>query len=117
MKSPASTAEPAWLRWLLITLALGFLALNLALPLAAVFIEGFRKGVDAYVGAEAAGNSITGYACSQCEGYIDARNSQTNTANITATTTVTTQGSTRAVIAGANAVGNTATFYVSRPGH
>jgi sulfate transport system permease protein len=51
MKSPASTAEPAWLRWLLIALALGFLAINLALPLAAVFIEGFRKGVAAYAGA------------------------------------------------------------------
>ena len=51
MKSPASTAEPAWLRWLLIALALGFLAVNLALPLAAVFIEGFRKGVAAYAGA------------------------------------------------------------------
>ncbi|WP_333592473.1 holdfast anchor protein HfaD, partial [Brevundimonas sp.] len=72
-------------------------------------------GYDAYVGADAVGNSVTGYACSQCEGYIDARNTQTNTANITATTTVTTQGSSRAVIAGANAVGNAATFYVSRP--
>jgi sulfate transport system permease protein len=51
MKGPASTAEPRWLRWLLILLALGFLGLNLALPLAAVFIEGFRKGADAYFGA------------------------------------------------------------------
>ncbi|MFZ4690032.1 MAG: sulfate ABC transporter permease subunit CysW [Polymorphobacter sp.] len=51
MSQPRSTAEPRWLRWLLIALALGFLALNLALPLAAVFIEGFRKGVAAYVGA------------------------------------------------------------------
>jgi sulfate transport system permease protein len=51
VKHPVSTAEPAWLRWLLITIALGFLALNLLLPLAAVFIEGFRKGVDAYWGA------------------------------------------------------------------
>jgi sulfate transport system permease protein len=51
MKGPASTAEPTWIRWLLIALALGFLGLNLALPLAAVFIEGFRKGVDAYLGA------------------------------------------------------------------
>lgn len=74
-------------------------------------------GYDAYVGADAAGNSITGYACSECEGVIDARNTQTNTANVTATTSVTTQGSTRAVIAGANAVGNAATFYVSRPGN
>jgi sulfate transport system permease protein len=51
MRHPASTSEPAWIRWLLIALALGFLGLNLALPLAAVFIEGFRKGVDAYLGA------------------------------------------------------------------
>jgi sulfate transport system permease protein len=48
---PGSTAEPRWLRWLLIALALGFLTLNLALPLAAVFIEGLRKGVAAYVAA------------------------------------------------------------------
>lgn len=75
------------------------------------------NGYDAYVGADAAGNSITGYACSECEGVIDARNSQTNTANISATATAATQGSTRAVLAGANAVGNAATFYVSRPGH
>lgn len=48
---PGATAEPRWLRWLLTGLALGFLALNLALPLAAVFIEGLRKGVAAYVAA------------------------------------------------------------------
>ena len=46
-----STAEPRWLRWLLTAVALGFLALNLALPLAAVFIEGFRKGLAAYAAA------------------------------------------------------------------
>jgi len=51
MKAPASTAEPRWLRWLLIALALGFLGINLALPLAAVFVEGFRKGVGAYLAA------------------------------------------------------------------
>jgi sulfate transport system permease protein len=48
---PGATVEPRWLRWLLIALALGFLTLNLALPLAAVFIEGLRKGVAAYVAA------------------------------------------------------------------
>jgi sulfate transport system permease protein len=48
---PGCTAEPRWLRWLLTGLALGFLALNLALPLAAVFIEGLRKGVAAYAAA------------------------------------------------------------------
>ncbi len=45
------TGEPRWLRWLLITVALAFLALNLALPLAAVFVEGLRKGVAAYAAA------------------------------------------------------------------
>jgi sulfate transport system permease protein len=48
---PGCTAEPRWLRWLLTGLALGFLALNLALPLAAVFVEGLRKGVAAYAAA------------------------------------------------------------------
>ena len=49
MSRSTSTTEPAWMRWLLIVLALGFLLLNLALPLAAVFFEAFRKGWDAYV--------------------------------------------------------------------
>ena len=51
MNGPNSISEPRWLRWVLIALALAFLAINLALPLAAVFIEGFRKGVAAYLGA------------------------------------------------------------------
>nr|WP_310524179.1 sulfate ABC transporter permease subunit CysW [Polymorphobacter sp.] len=51
MTALRSTSEPKWLRWLLTAVALAFLALNLMLPLAAVFIEGFRKGVAAYVGA------------------------------------------------------------------
>ncbi|TFU01248.1 sulfate ABC transporter permease subunit CysW [Polymorphobacter arshaanensis] len=49
MSRSVSTTEPRWMRWLLIGLALGFLVLNLALPLAAVFFEAFRKGWDAYV--------------------------------------------------------------------
>jgi sulfate transport system permease protein len=52
MSAPARpTAEPRWLRWLLIGSALLFLALNLALPLAAVFVEGLRKGLATYVAA------------------------------------------------------------------
>jgi sulfate transport system permease protein len=49
MSRSVSTTEPGWMRYLLIVLALGFLLLNLALPLAAVFFEAFRKGWDAYV--------------------------------------------------------------------
>lgn len=73
------------------------------------------NGYDAYVGADAVGNSVTGYACSECEGYLEARNSQTNSGDISATANTTVAGSGRAVITGANAVGNSASFYVSRP--
>jgi len=72
-------------------------------------------GYDAHVGAEAVGNSVTGYVCSQCEGQIDAANDQTNSGAVSATATTTIQGSGRNVTTGANAVGNSATFYVSRP--
>ena len=53
------TGEPRWLRWLLITLALLFLGLNLALPLAAVFVEGLRKGLAAYAAAITAPDAIS----------------------------------------------------------
>jgi len=38
-----------WAKWLLIGLALAFLGANIALPLAAVFVEAFSRGWDAYV--------------------------------------------------------------------
>ena len=74
------------------------------------------NGYDAYVGADAVGNSVTGYACSECAGYLTATNVQTNNGAVTATANTTVAGSSRAVITGTNAVGNAATFYVSRPG-
>jgi len=73
------------------------------------------NGYDVYVGADAVGNSVTGYACSECAGYLEARNDQTNTGDVSATASTTVAGSGRAVITGANATGNSATFYVSRP--
>lgn len=73
------------------------------------------SGYDTYVGAEAVGNSVTGYACSQCGGEINITNNQTNDGNVTATTNATI-GSGRAAVVGTTAVGNSATFYVSRPG-
>lgn len=51
MSSPLpsrSTTEPAWVRWTLITIALGFLAIFLVLPLVAVFAEALAKGLGAY---------------------------------------------------------------------
>lgn len=44
-------AEPAWIRWLLIATALGFLGLFLFVPLAAVFAEALRKGFTVYLAA------------------------------------------------------------------
>ena len=75
-----------------------------------------QKGYDAYVGANAAGNSVTGYACAECGGDLNARNVQTNSGNVSAFANTTINGSGRNVIAGANAVGNSATFYVTRTG-
>src|ERR1039457_2623042 len=42
------TAEPPFVRWLLIGVALLFLGLFLVVPLAAVFVEAFAKGVGYY---------------------------------------------------------------------
>lgn len=75
------------------------------------------NGYDVSVGADAVGNSVTGYACSQCDGYLEAANTQTNTGNVSAIANTTVAGSNRSVITGANAVGNAASFYVSRPGN
>lgn len=47
----AGTADPAWVRRLLIGVTLAFLALMLFVPLAAVFHEALRKGVSAYAAA------------------------------------------------------------------
>ena len=75
------------------------------------------NGYDVSVGADAAGNSVTGYACSECEGHLEARNTQTNNGDVSAVANTTVAGSNRSVITGANAVGNSASFYVSRPGN
>lgn len=73
-------------------------------------------GYDAYSSATAIGNAVTAYACSSCQGVVRANNSQTNSADIGATSTLSITGSNRSVSGVANAVGNSATFYVSRPG-
>lgn len=72
-------------------------------------------GYDAYSTATAAGNSVTGYACSECSGKITIGNNQTNSADVGANATTTINGVARSVTGISNAVGNTATYYVSRP--
>ena len=44
-----ATGEKAIVRWALTAVAVGFLALFLALPLLAVFTEALRRGIDAYL--------------------------------------------------------------------
>ncbi|ARN20314.1 sulfate ABC transporter permease subunit CysW [Piscinibacter gummiphilus] len=47
----AATAEPVWVRWGLIAVALVFLTLFLFVPLVAVFVEALKKGWDVYLAA------------------------------------------------------------------
>jgi sulfate transport system permease protein len=49
--APRATHDPAWVRWMLTTVALVFLAFFLVLPLAAVFAEALRRGAGAYLAA------------------------------------------------------------------
>lgn len=43
-----ATTEPAWVRWTLISIAVGFLGLFLLMPLIAVFAEAFKQGTQLY---------------------------------------------------------------------
>jgi sulfate/thiosulfate transport system permease protein len=53
-----ATAEPVWVRLLLTSFALGFLALFVLLPLLTVFVEASRKGVEAYFAAIAEPDAV-----------------------------------------------------------
>lgn len=50
-KSRVTLAEPFWVKALIMATALGFLGFFILLPLAAVFTEGLRRGVGAYLEA------------------------------------------------------------------
>jgi sulfate/thiosulfate transport system permease protein len=54
-----STGEPVWVRWVLIAVALGFLALFLVVPLVAVFAQAFAKGPGFYFRALAEPNTLS----------------------------------------------------------
>jgi len=51
MKSTRATQEPAWVRYSLLTIGLGFLFFFLGLPLLAVFVEALAQGVPIYLEA------------------------------------------------------------------
>ncbi len=50
-QSRACTTESPYVRYLLIAAALGFIALVILLPLAAVFVQAFKRGADVYLAA------------------------------------------------------------------
>ena len=84
----------------------------------AVASSGGAVGYDLTSSATAMGNAVTGYACSACGGVMNVASSQSNTADIGATSSIPyagTAGAVRSAISTATAVGNSATFYVSRP--
>jgi hypothetical protein len=72
---------------------------------------------DAVASSTAIGNAATAFACTDCGGVINISGSQTNSNSVTATTLVNFSGASNAqsVSATATAVGNNATFYVTRP--
>lgn len=72
------------------------------------------EGYDAEASATAYGNEVTGYACSDCQGRIDVANGQVNEADVGAQSVVNV-ASGRSARGVSTAVGNSATYYVSRP--
>jgi sulfate/thiosulfate transport system permease protein len=54
-----ATHEPAWVRRVLIAVALAFLAVFLFVPLIAVFVEALKKGVDVYLAALAEPDAVS----------------------------------------------------------
>ncbi len=90
---------------------------------AGIQVSAASAGTDGYdlsSSATAMGNAVTGFACSLCGGRMTVTNSQTNSADVSATSSLSlgagTGGSARSATGVATAVGNSATFYVSKPG-
>lgn len=73
------------------------------------------NGYDVSLGATAFGNMVTGFACSDCDATLDARNDQVNHGGVSAVTSAWVGGG-RTVNTSSTAVGNNATYYVTRPG-
>ena len=70
------------------------------------------QGYDAQASANASGNSVLGYGCSDCQGSMQVSNDQTNLVDVGAQSVVNVSGG-RSARAVANAVGNSATYYLS----
>lgn len=59
MNHPFPTIEPQWVRVLLLTTAIAFIAILVLLPLSVVFVEAFRHGFAAYIAALADPNALS----------------------------------------------------------
>lgn len=81
-------------------------------------IAGFsgQTGYDASSRATAIGNDATAYSCSSCTGSMNIDSRQTNNSDVGATSTTSLGGGARSVNSSSQAIGNNASFYVSRPG-
>ena len=75
------------------------------------------SGYDAVSTATAMGNAVTGYSCSLCSGTMSVNNTQANTVDVAARSTVTVGRYGRSIVGVSTATGNNASFYVSSPGN
>lgn len=69
-------------------------------------------GGDAMSSATAVGNAVSGYACSECQGTLEANNRQVNSGAVRSYSTFSAGGSMGTATGISTAVGNTATFQV-----
>jgi hypothetical protein len=76
-----------------------------------------QEGYDGYSRATAVGNDATAYSCSSCTGSMSVGNAQTNSADVGAASTTTVNGAGRMINSTSTAIGNNASFYVTRPGN
>lgn len=72
-------------------------------------------GYDGYSRATAVGNDATAYSCSTCTGTMTINSAQTNNADVGASSTTSVTAG-RLVNSTSTAIGNNASFYVTRPG-
>ena len=92
--------------------------LNGGAGIEAVSSSGGSVGYDLSSTSTAMGNSVTGYACSACGGVMNITSSQSNSADVSASAGIPyagIAGTVRSATSTATAVGNSSTFYVSRP--
>ncbi len=76
-----------------------------------------QDGYDAVTTATAMGNAVTGYACSRCNGRMSVTNTQTNSADVGASSSTTIASGGRQVTGVSTAIGNNASFNVTAPGY